>query len=176
MSKFQNALRRTAAALSIALVLGAVAASPAQASQIFAGSQLIEGTSVVSSVSYSFNVSGPGVLTVNLEDMQWPTSLSDLTFTATTPSSVIGLMDGAGQASFNVTGGGTIYAYVTGEATAPTTGMDYGIGLYSINVGFTPVSLPPSVLLLLAALLGLGLLNLGFRKNYRFLHAPPQSV
>jgi hypothetical protein len=176
MNDSRGTLRRFAAALALgAALLGSAAA---QAGQIFSSSQLIEGTSVISSVSYTFNVSGPGVLTVDLDDMTWPTQLSDLTFTATTSSNVIGQLDGAGQASFDLTSGGTIYAYVTGEATNPTTGPAYGVGLYTLAVGFTPapVPLPTSLALLLAALLGVALLQLRFRQDYRFLSAPPQSA
>jgi hypothetical protein len=176
MNDCRNTLRRIAAALALSAAL--LGASAAQAGQIFSGSQLIEGTSAVSSVSYTFNVSGSGVLTVALDDLDWPTSLSDLTFTATTASGVIGQLDGAGQASFDVTSGGTLYAYVTGEATNPTSGPAYDVGLYSLKVGFTPapVPLPASLALLLAALLGFALLHLRFRQDYRFLGAPPQSA
>ncbi|HEV2700083.1 MAG TPA: hypothetical protein VGV09_00510, partial [Steroidobacteraceae bacterium] len=153
MNERRNPRRLFAAALALVAPL---AASAAHATQIFTDSHLIEGTSVVSSVGYTFNVSGPGVLTVNLDDLVWPTGLSDLTFTATTSSNVIGQLTGAGQASFNLLAGGTIYAYVTGEATNAKSGPAYGVGLYTLMVGFTPapVPLPATVELLLAALLG----------------------
>jgi len=176
MNERRNARRPLAAAVALATAL--LGASAAHATQIFTDSHLIQGTSVVSSVSYSFNVSGPGVLTISLDDQLWPTGLSDLTFTATTSSNVIGQLTGAGQASFNLTSGGTIYAYVTGEATNPTNGPAYGVGLYTLAVGFAPASvpLPATVELLLAALLGIILLHLRFRQDYRFLSAPPQSA
>ncbi|HTC52171.1 MAG TPA: hypothetical protein VK700_09570 [Steroidobacteraceae bacterium] len=169
-------LRRMAAALALAAAL--LGNTAAHAGQIFSDSHLIQGTSVISSVSYAFNVSGPGVLTVDLDDLTWPTKLTDLSFTATTSSTVIGQLNGAGQESFDLTSGGTIYAYVTGEATNAATGPNYGVGLYTLAVGFTPapVPLPASVALLLAALLGLALLQLRFRQDYRFLSAPPQSA
>lgn len=176
MNERRNMLRSIAAAA--ALVASALATSAAHASQIFTDSHLIQGTGVVSSVSYSFSVSGPGVLTIDLDDLDWTAGLTDLTFTATTSSNVIGQLTGAGKASFNLTAGGTIYAYVTGEATNPSTGPAYGVGLYTLAVGFTPapVPLPASVEMLLAALLGVGLLHLRFRQDYRFLSAPPQSA
>jgi hypothetical protein len=176
MNDRNNTLRRIAAALALAAALLGTSAAPA--GQIFSGSQLIEGTSAVSSVSYTFNISGPGVLTVALDDLDWPTSLSGLSFTATTSSNVIGQLDGAGQETIDLTSGGTIYAYVTGEATNPTSGPAYGVGLYTLAVGFTPapVPLPASLALLLAALLGFALLHLRFHRDYRFLGAPPQSA
>lgn len=176
MNDCRSTLRRMTAALALgALLLGNTAA---RADQIFSDGHLIQGTAVISSVGYAFNVSGPGVLTVDLDDLTWPTPLTDLTFTATTSSKVIGQLNGAGQESFDLTAGGTIYAYVTGEATNPSTGPDYGVGLYTLAVGFTPapVPLPASIALLLAALLGLALLQLRFRQDYRFLSAPPQSA
>jgi hypothetical protein len=176
MNKRCGGPRSVAAAL--ALAAGLLGSAAAQAGQIFSSSQLIEGTSVISSVSYTFNVSGPGVLTVDLDDLAWPTGLTDLTFTATTASQVIGQLNGAGQESFDLTSGGTIYAYVTGEATNPATGPAYGVGLYTLSVGFTPssVSLPASLALLLAGLLALALMQLRHRQEYRFLSAPPQSA
>jgi len=167
--------------LGSALALGAVllAGSAAQAGEIFSSSELIQGTSVVSSIAYTFSVSGPGVLTVDLADMAWPSKLSDLTFTATTPLSLIGEFSGSGVESFNVTAGGTIYAYVTGEATNPASGPGYGVGLFTLSVDFTPtapVPLPATLSLLLATLLGLALLQLRTHRDYRFLSAPPQSA
>jgi hypothetical protein len=176
MNDSRSTLRRIAATL--ALVVAMLGTAAAHADQIFSDSHLIQGASVISSVSYSFNVSGPGVLTIDLDDLTWPTKLTDLSFTATTSSKVIGQLNGAGQESFDLTSGGTLYAYVTGEATNPTTGPAYGVGLYTLAVSFTPaaVPLPASLVLLLAALLGLLLLQLRFRQDYRFLSAPPQSA
>lgn len=175
MNSSASMLRRVAAAIALTALLGSTAA---RADQIFSDSHLIQGTSVISSVGYTFNVSGPGVLTVDLDDLTWPRQLTGLTFTATTSSKVIGQLNGAGQESFDLTAGGTIYAYVTGEATNPATGPNYGVGLYTLAVGFmpAPVPLPASIALLLAALLALALLQLRFRQDYRFLSAPPQSA
>lgn len=174
MNKFHYPRRRRAAALTLAAAL--LATGAAQADQIFSSSQLIQGTSVITSVNYQFAVAGPGVLSVDLADLTWPTSLSDLSFTLSTASTVIGQFSGAGTQTFDVPASGTLYAYVTGEATDPAAGPDYGVGLYTLNVGFTPVPLPAALSLLFSALLGLGLLQLRFRKDHRFLSAPPQSA
>jgi hypothetical protein len=173
MSKIRNPLRRAVALTLTAALLGT---SVAQADQIFSTSQLIEGTSVISSVNYQFNVSGPGTLSIDLQDLTWPTSLSDLSFTLSTASTVIGQFSGAGTQTFNIASGGTLYAYVTGEASNPSVGPDYGVGLYTLSAGFTPVPLPAALSLMLSALLGAGLLHLRFSKQHRFLSAPPQSV
>src|ERR1700722_19266187 len=103
MSKIRNPLRRAVALTLTAALLGT---SVAQADQIFSTSQLIEGTSVISSVNYQFNVSGPGTLSIDLQDLTWPTSLSDLSFTLSTASTVIGQFSGAGTQTFNIASGG----------------------------------------------------------------------
>jgi hypothetical protein len=151
----------------LALGVAVLGASAAQAGLIMSSSTLVQGTSAVSDVKYTFNVSGPGTLDVSLTDMVWPASLNALSFTAATSSSVIGQINGAGQGSFDVTGGGTLYAYVTGEATNPANGPAYGLGLFNLQINFTPsaVPLPASLSLLLASLAGMTLFRLPFRRN-----------
>ena len=155
-------LRRAVLWLTLAAAL--LGASAAQAGLIVSSSTLLQGTSVVSEVKYTFNLSGPGRLDVGLTDMVWPASLTGLSFTAATSSSVIGQLDGPGQASFDIANGGTFYAYVTGEATNPTSGPAYGLGLYNLNIFFTPsaVPLPASLGLLLVSLLGMALFQRRF--------------
>jgi hypothetical protein len=163
MSKFGHYVRQGAASLIlVATVLGSHAA---RADQIVSDSHMMTGTSVISDVGYTFNVSGPGTLNVSLKDLSWPTSsLTDLSFSASTPTNVLGQFDGAGLASYDITSGGTIYAYVTGEATNPASGPDYGVGLYTLDINFTPsaVRLPASLGLLLVALMGFALVQRGF--------------
>jgi len=156
-------LPRAAAWLSLAI--GLLGASAAQAGVILTSSQLVQGTSAISEFKYTFDVSGPGTLDVSLTDMDWPAALKDLSFTAASASSVIGQIIGPGQASFDITSGGTLYAYVTGEATNPVSGPAYGLGLFDLSISFAPsaVPLPASLGLLLAALLGMALLQPRFR-------------
>ncbi len=159
MSRARRCTPRAAAWLTLALTL--LGASAAQAGLIVSTSQLLQGTSVISEFKYTFDVSGPGTLDVSLTDLDWPANLKDLSFTATSSSSVIGQIIGPGQASFDITGGGTLYAYVTGEASNPVNGPAYGLGLFDLSISFTPsaVPLPASLGLLLAALLGMALLQ-----------------
>jgi hypothetical protein len=177
MTRFSHHIRQAAAALVlIATLAGSYAA---RADQILADSHMLQGTSVISDVGYAFTVSGPGKLDISLQDLSWPTSsLSDLSFSADTPNSVIGQFNGAGTASYDITGGGTIYAYVTGEATNPASGPQYGIGLYTLKIDFTPsaVPLPASLGLLLAALLALALLQHLMRQRDFFPSASLLSI
>ncbi len=163
MSKFGHYVRHAAASLALtATVLGSHAA---RADQILSDSHMMTGTSVISDVGYTFNVSGPGTLNISLKDQSWPTSsLTDLSFTASTPTAVLGQFIGAGLASYDITSGGTIFAYVTGEASNPASGPAYGVGLYSLDINFTPsaVPLPATLGLLLVALLGFALVQRGF--------------
>jgi hypothetical protein len=163
MSKFGHGVRQAAAfAVLIATVLGSYAA---RADQILSDSHMMTGTSVISDVGYKFTVAGPGVLDVSLKDLSWPTSsLTDLSFSANTPTNLLGQFNGAGAASYDITSGGTIYAYVTGEATNPASGPAYGAGLYTLDISFTPsaVPLPASLGLLLVALMGFALVQRGF--------------
>jgi hypothetical protein len=177
MSRFGRRVRQAAAALlSIAALAGSYAA---RADQILSASHLVTGTSAISDVGYSFTVSGPGTLDISLQDLSWPTSsLTDLSFSAATPASVIGEFNGAGTGSYKITGAGTIYAYVTGEATDPATGPAYGLGLYTLKIDFTPsaVPLPGTFGLLLVALLGFAVLQRQNLKAALFPSAHPLRV
>jgi hypothetical protein len=160
MTRYVHPLPLAAAAL--VLIAAVTGSHAARADQILSDSHMLQGTSVISDVGYAFTVAGPGTLAVTLEDLSWPTSsLSDLSFSANTAKNVIGQFNGAGMASYDITSGGTIYAYVTGEATNPSTGPQYGVGLYTLKIDFTPsaVPLPASLGLLLAALAAFAVLQ-----------------
>jgi hypothetical protein len=167
------------AAASLVLIAALLGSYAAHAGQILSDTATFEGTSAISESKYTIALSGPGMLSVDLTDEDWPnSSLADLSVALTTATGVIGQITGAGQQSFNIVSGGTFYAYVTGEATNPASGPDYGLGMYNLTIGFTPstVRLPASLGLLLAGLLGFALLQVRFRPEYRFLSAPPQSA
>lgn len=174
MTDIRKLLRLAAPMMVLAAVIGG--SRSASADVIFSDSHMIQGTGVISSVSYQFDVSSAGLLSVDLEDMSWPADLADLSFSLVTSGSVIGQFTGAGQQTFDITRGETLYAYVTGEATNPSNGLAYGVGLYTLSVSFTPVPLPLSVDLLLVGLLSLGLLHLRHRSNFQFPSAPPQGA
>ncbi|HTY92743.1 MAG TPA: hypothetical protein VMC02_02570 [Steroidobacteraceae bacterium] len=182
MTESRQRQRGAAAWLGIAVVAAWLPFS-ARADQIFSDTDQISGTTVIRTVQYTFSVSGPGALVVALTDdivpgTAWQAPLADFGVTITNASSLIGQITGAGQATFDVASAGTLYAYVTGEATNLPTGPAYGVGLYNLTVSFTPlpVPLPASPGLLLAALPVVGLLQLRRRRFDRFPNAPPQSV
>jgi hypothetical protein len=181
MTKFGHYVRQAAASL---VLIGAVLGSyAARADQILSDSHMLAGTSVISDVGYTFTLSGPGTLSVNLKDLSWPTSsLTDLSFSAFSVGgssmSLIGQFDGAGMANYDIGSGGTIYAYVTGEASNPASGPAFGAGLYTLDISFAPsaVPLPASLGLLLAALLGFAVLQRRTFKRALLPGAHPLSV
>jgi len=134
-----------------ALVL--LAATSAQADTVMAKSGLITGTEAL---DFSFQVPGPGTIDLLLSDLDWPTPLSGLDISATSPTAVFGSMTRSGDLSFKVSTAGTYYAHLIGEAQG-----SLDIGAYSLKVSYTSaVPLPASLWMLLG---GLGLLGVALR-------------
>jgi hypothetical protein len=133
-------------------LLGASAARTAAASEVlYDSSGFLSGQQ---SFVQSFNITGPGTLTVTLGNVDWPQQLASLDMVLSSGSGgLLGPEMGAGTDSFHVNGG-LVYAQWFGTAQGP---LD--TGLYSLNVQFLPsalpVPLPASIALLLS---GLGLL------------------
>ena len=132
-----------------ALVPYALVATVAQASTV-----LIADTTLVSgseTAILSFEAPGPGTVSVQLTNLDWPQALSSLSFMATTANQVLSSWSGASSSSFQVTGSGTYFADVTAVA-----GGSLDLGAYSLSLTFTPaaapVPLPSSGALLLGAL------------------------
>ena len=139
------------------LLLYTVAATVAEASNVLvADTTLVTGNQ---SATFSFQAPGPGTVSVQLTDLDWPQALSSLSFMAATPSSVLASGSSSSMQSFafQVAAGGKYFADVMAVA-----GGSLDLGAYSFNLSFTPagspVPLPSSGLLLLggvAALIGL---------------------
>jgi hypothetical protein len=134
------------------LALAGVALTP----QARADSILLAQTTLVAGANStvdSFSAPTAGMVTVNLQTLNWPVPLSALSFSATTVNSVLSSWNGTGMSSdlmtFNVAPG-TYYAHVM--ATADTNSA-LDLGLYSLMVTFTPtVPLPAAGWMLLTGL------------------------
>jgi hypothetical protein len=135
-----------------ALLFYALLATVAQASTV-----LISDTTLVSgneSTVFSFSAPGPGTVSVELTNLDWPQPLSSLSFMAAAPDHVLSSWSGASASSFQVTAGGNYFADVSAVAGGP---LD--LGVYSLSLTFTPaaspVPLPSSGALLLGAIAGI---------------------
>lgn len=122
-----------------------------------AESVLLSDTTLVSgsqSAVFSFQAPGPGTLSIQLTDIDWPQTLSSLSFMATSGNQVLASWsDSASQSavtlSFQVTGG---HYFADVLATA---GGALDLGVYSLCIQFNPTSpvpLPATGGLLLAGL------------------------
>lgn len=139
------------------LLLCSMTLTAAQASTVLlADTTLVAGTE---SAVYSFSAPGPGTVSVQLTNLDWPQALSSLSFMATTANQVLSSLSAPSSAStqsltFPVAGGGTYFADVMAAAGGP---LD--LGIYSFSLNFTPagspVPLPASGALLLGGIGGI---------------------
>ncbi|HWX30845.1 MAG TPA: hypothetical protein VNZ53_25835 [Steroidobacteraceae bacterium] len=146
----------SAGIMLVAAIAGIGSAGAAQV--LYDGSGFVQGQQ---SFVQSFNISGPGTLTVTLSNVAWPEQLASLNMVLGTTSGLLGPEMGAGTETFKVTGG-RVFAQWFGVAQGP---LD--LGVYSMNIvfqssGVTPVPLPASI-----ALLASGLLLLGWQRRHR---------
>lgn len=140
------------ALVALSMWLTPFAASRADTVLYDAGS-FVEGQQ---SFTQSFNISGPGTLTVSITDIAWLDIVSDLNCFLSTASGLINPAangGGGGSETFSV-GSGPIYAHWFGNAQ----GL-YDLGVIGVKITFQPsgipVPLPASLVLLLS---GLGVL------------------
>ncbi len=124
--------------------LDAVRLSPGAA---IARTELISGTqSIVLPFFVSPDMPG-GTVSVTLTDLGWPGLMSSLSFAASTSTSLLAQLAASGTTSFEVSGAGTYFATVYGVADP-----QFGSGLYSLNLSYSPVPLPAAALLLASGL------------------------
>lgn len=136
--------KRTSLKLALAapLALAALAAAP----HAYANSVLLAQSNLVSgnvATDSSFTVKSAGEVTVTLQNIAWPASLSALSFSATSASKVLASWNGTGLSSDTATfdvAAGTYFTHVFAAAGGP---LD--LGLYSMLVSFSPTGNPPPV-------------------------------
>jgi hypothetical protein len=102
------------------------------------------------SFTKSFDLSGPGTLTVTLSNITWPEKLASLNMLLSTANGLVGPEMGEGTAQYEVTGG-RVFAQWFGKAQGPLN-----LGVYGMKIEFTPgvaaVPLPASLTLFLSGL------------------------
>jgi hypothetical protein len=127
-----------------------------------AATVLVSDTSLVTgsqSSVFLFQAPAPGTIVAQVTNIDWPQTLSSLTFVATSANRVVtSWSDPPSQLSqtlsFQVVSPGTYFADITATAGGPLN-----LGVYSFSITFVPavppVPLPSAGWLLLAGLLGL---------------------
>jgi hypothetical protein len=153
-----NMIKSMRPSLKLGLLMPLVASSICLAPHARAESILLAQTTLVNgtvSTVDSFTVPTAGKVTVNLQGLAWPTTLSALSFSATSADHVFASWSGSGldsgSATFDVAAG-TYFAHIVA-----TAGGALDLGLYSLFMTFTPsaVPLPSSGWLLLTGMLAL---------------------
>ncbi len=102
-----------------------------------ADSILLAQTTLVSGTEYTvdaFTAPSAGKVTVNLQNLNWPTALNALSFSMTSASQV--LSPESDPTAFDV-GAGTYFAHIMA-----TAGGDLNLGLWSLMVTFNPTASP----------------------------------
>ncbi len=162
----------TAASLALALTAGP---EHAAADTLSPDVLLAQSTLVINQQSdvYDITAPGPGMLTVQLEDLVWPDALSSLSFSLDSARSVLGWVASAGELTLSIARGGSYFVDVAGDA-----GGALGLGLYSVQVDFyaqgAQVPLPGALVLLLsglATLVGAHLTWMHWMRNESFMYA-----
>ena len=136
------------AALAAVLLLGS--AGQALASQVmYDGVGFIFGQQTVTD---SFSVSGPGTLTVTLQDMSFPSPLANLDLVVSTPQGLLGPEAGAGTTSYKLSGAEQVYVQALATAEGPLDAGVYGLDVMW-KPSIAPVPLPASLALLASGLM-----------------------
>ena len=148
-------LRSRKIALLAPLMLTGLTAAPhawADSIELLAQTTLVNGTEATTD---TFFAPTAGKVTVKLTDTGWSSSLSALSFTASSGNQVLSSFSASGVNSGEFTfdvGPGSYFANIMAKA-----GGTMSLGLYSLNMSFTPsaVPLPSTGWLLLTGLFAL---------------------
>jgi hypothetical protein len=147
---------------------GALAAGTAGASEvIYDGAGFIRGQQ---SGMESFNITGPGTLTVQLSNVAWPVPLGSLNAVISSAAGLLGPEMGEGTQSFQLTGG-EIFAQWFGTAQGP---LD--VGVYALKIEFQPSGVMPVPLPTSIGLLVSGLALLGWQRRRRGEHLMQEQL
>jgi len=129
------------------------------------------------SAVFSFNAPSSGTVTAELTNLDWPTTLSSLSFMASSGNQVLASWADPGQTlanthvlTFQVSHPGTYFANVSA-----TPGGPLDIGVYSFSLHFTngtPVPLPASAWLLASGAIVL----LGMLRSWRRRHETTEAL
>jgi hypothetical protein len=148
----------------ICLAAGVLCLSMSSAHAAMITTPLYETTTLVSAPTITvtqLDLTSAGTLQISLNDLAWPELAQSLSFSLSTPTSVIERQSTSGTTptlfSYEVTGPMTLFAsvYAAPRATARAA-------LYHMNISFTsvaPVPLPAGVWLLLSGLAGLSAMS-----------------
>jgi len=139
-----------AAAMILGLGFCALPMTRANADTVlYDGSGFMRGTQ---SFSDTFNLTGPGTLTVTLSNVAWPQQLASLNFLLSSANGKMGPEMGAGTYTFAVLAGGNVFAQWFGTAQGPLDAGVYSLKIDFLSQGGIAVPLPASVALLLSGL------------------------
>lgn len=155
MSPHLHRIATRAGLLVVLAILGMAHVPQARADMVLlADTTMVTGTQ---SAVFSFTAPSAGTITANLQNLNWQIPLSSLTFSATSGPNVMSSWDATVSKveTFQVTAG-NYFAHILA-----TTGASDDVGLYSLNLSFTPsaVPLPASSWLLVTGIFGMFLFS-----------------
>lgn len=161
-------MSKTIIGAAVMVLLTTVRPTHASQVELLSQTQLMQGQE---SFTYALQVSEPGDITIDVSDLHWLGSINGLDVTLSDSYGLLDASDSLGVAGvggpaeemFHVTAPGTYYVHVDGQAQG-----SYDLDLFALHAreilsSTTPVPLPASGWLLLAACGGL--LSLGARNK-----------
>jgi hypothetical protein len=155
MSRYRGLIPRAGLLVALAaLCMTYVPQVRAETMTLLADTTMVTGTQ---SAVFSFTAPSSGTVTATLDNLNWQKPLSSLSFQATSGSNVMSTWSANGSMveTFQV-GAGNYFAHIL-ASTADT----WDVGLYSLNLSFSPsaVPLPASSLLLVIGIFGMFVLS-----------------
>jgi hypothetical protein len=163
---------RAAAVVAMDDYAGAASFSKAAVSDLYASDvptiteTLYAGTTLFTGVTFTqfeLDVPAAGRLTVQLQDLEFPSLTGALSFALVQGGTVLGLLPGAGVLEIDLTGPAELFAFVYGVATP---GVNVGSYYLDITHAYQqPIPLPAAFWLLLSGLFSASLLGRARRRS-----------